>query len=47
MDLSSIPIIDHHTHALLRDGGPLSMTAFQSFFTESDDPRVHADYAYP
>ncbi len=45
MDLSSIPIIDHHTHALLRKGGPFSMTAFQRFFTESDDPRIHASHA--
>jgi len=45
MDLSSIPILDHHAHALLRDGGLLSMNAFQSFFTESNDPRVHAGYA--
>jgi predicted TIM-barrel fold metal-dependent hydrolase len=45
MDLSSIPIIDHHTHALLREGGPFSITAFQRFFTESDDPRIHAGHA--
>jgi len=45
MDLSGIPIIDHHAHALLRDSGPLSMTAFQSFFSESDDPRIHAAHA--
>ena len=45
MDLSNIPIIDHHTHALLREGGPFTMTGFQRFFTESDDPRIHADHA--
>ena len=45
MDLSSIPIIDHHAHALLREVGPLSLTAFQSFFTESDNPRFLADHA--
>jgi uncharacterized protein len=45
MDLSNIPVIDHHTHALLREGGPFTMTGFQRFFTESDDPRIHADHA--
>ena len=45
MDLSPIPIIDHHTHSLLRDTSPLSPTGFQRFFTESDDPRIHADHA--
>jgi uncharacterized protein len=45
MDLSAIPIIDHHTHSLLRDPGGLSLTAFQSFFTESDDPIIHARHA--
>jgi predicted TIM-barrel fold metal-dependent hydrolase len=56
MDLSGIPIIDHHTHALLREGGsssmtallreggPSSMAAFQSYFTESEDPRMHASH---
>lgn len=56
MDLSNIPIIDHHTHsllreggpfsttALLREGGPSSMAAFQSYFTESEDPRMHASH---
>jgi predicted TIM-barrel fold metal-dependent hydrolase len=45
MDLSNIPVIDHHTHALLREGGPFSLTGFQHFFTESDDPRIHSDHA--
>jgi predicted TIM-barrel fold metal-dependent hydrolase len=45
MDLSSIPVIDHHTHALLREGGPFSLTGFQRFFTESDDPRIHSKHA--
>ncbi|MEJ2598192.1 MAG: amidohydrolase family protein [Anaerolineales bacterium] len=45
MDLSNIAIIDHHTHALLREDGPFSLTAFQRFFTESDDPRIHANHA--
>jgi uncharacterized protein len=45
MDLSGIPVIDHHTHSLLREGGPFSMTGFQRFFTESDDARIHADHA--
>jgi predicted TIM-barrel fold metal-dependent hydrolase len=45
MDLSAIPVIDHHTHALLRQGGPFNLTGYQRFFTESNDPRIHADHA--
>lgn len=45
MDLSAIPIIDHHAHALLREGGPFTITEFQRFFTEADDPRVHTYHA--
>jgi predicted TIM-barrel fold metal-dependent hydrolase len=45
MDLSSIPVIDHHTHSLLREGGPFTMAGFQRFFTESDDARIHSGHA--
>jgi predicted TIM-barrel fold metal-dependent hydrolase len=44
MNLSAIPIIDHHTHFLLREGVPLTMTGFKRFFTEADDPRVYTDH---
>jgi hypothetical protein len=41
-DLSDIPIIDHHAHALWRAAGPLTIEAFRSCFTESADPIVQA-----
>lgn len=37
LDLSTIPILDHHCHALLRNGGPFTALEFQRFFTESSD----------
>jgi len=44
MDLTDIPIIDHHMHSLRRGGEPLSLAGFQRFFTEADDPRVQAEH---
>ncbi len=44
MDLAAIPIIDHHAHSLLRPGAPLDALAFQRWFTESIDPRIHAHH---
>jgi uncharacterized protein len=40
IDLSQIPIIDHHCHAFFRIDGPMDMTQFQGYFTESADPLV-------
>lgn len=40
MDLSTIPLYDHHCHALKRPDGPLDVRAFRRFFTESPDPRI-------
>lgn len=42
MDLAAIPIIDHHAHSLLRPDPPPDALAFQRWFTESIDPRIHA-----
>lgn len=42
LDLSAIPILDHHCHALLRNGGPLTALEFQRFFTESSDATMRA-----
>ena len=42
LDLSAIPILDHHCHALLRHQKPFTAVEFQRFFTESTDPTVHA-----
>jgi len=44
LDLSSIPIFDHHCHALLRQTEPFTAVEFQRFFTESADPLIHAKH---
>lgn len=44
LDLSSIPILDHHCHSLLRHGGPFSAREFQRFFTESSDDVMRAEH---
>ncbi len=40
MDLSAIPIIDHHCHAIRRPGPPLEGDGFRRFFAETTDPRM-------
>lgn len=45
LDLSGIPILDQHCHALLRPGDPLTATAYQRFFSESGDGEMHARHA--
>lgn len=37
IDLTSVPIVEHHVHSLLREP-PRSVQAYQWLFTESDDP---------
>lgn len=44
LDLSTIPILDHHCHALLRNGGPFTAVEFQRFFTESGDATMRAQH---
>ncbi len=44
LDLTTIPILDHHCHALLRQDAPLTAVEFQRFFTESGDPIMHANH---
>jgi uncharacterized protein len=41
LELATVPIVDHHCHALLRPGA-LPPAVFQQFFTESLDPTVRA-----
>jgi uncharacterized protein len=41
LDLATVPILDHHCHALLRPGA-LTPVGFQQFFTESLDSTVRA-----
>jgi predicted TIM-barrel fold metal-dependent hydrolase len=38
MDLTGIPILDHHCHPLDRPGAPLSAATFRPFFAETTDP---------
>lgn len=43
MDLSAIPLFDHHCHALRRPGGtPLDGAAFRRHFSETADPAMDA-----
>lgn len=40
MDLSGIPIVDHHCHTLRRAGPPLDGDGFRRFFAETTDPQM-------
>jgi hypothetical protein len=40
MDLSAIPILDHHCHTLIRPGPPLDGDTFRRFFIETTDPQM-------
>ena len=42
MDLSSIPIVDHHAHPLLKPAATRDAGGFRQWFTESTDPEIHA-----
>lgn len=39
-DLSAIPLLDHHAHAVRRDQGSLDVAAFRGFFSECTDPTM-------
>ena len=40
MDLSAIPILDHHCHTIRRPGAPLFGDDFRRFFAETTDPAM-------
>ena len=42
LDLSSLPVLDHHCHSLLRRQTPFSQVEFQSFFSEGGDETIRA-----
>jgi predicted TIM-barrel fold metal-dependent hydrolase len=42
MDLSTLPILDHHCHTIRRPGAPLYGDDFRRFFAETTDPRMPA-----
>lgn len=44
MDLSTIPIVDHHAHPLLKSTATRDAVGFRQWFTESIDPAVHAQH---
>jgi predicted TIM-barrel fold metal-dependent hydrolase len=44
MDLSHLPILDHHAHPLLRREATQEPARFRRWFTESTDPQVHAEH---
>lgn len=44
MDLSAIPIVDHHAHPLLRGDATRQALDFQQWFSESTDPEIHAHH---
>src|SRR5664279_5651774 len=44
IDLSDIPIIDHHAHALKKVTQPVTMGEYQGYFSESPDPVIKARY---
>ncbi len=44
IDLSDVPIIDHHAHALKKLSAPLTLPEFQGYFSESPDPAIKANY---
>jgi hypothetical protein len=45
LDLSGIPILDQHCHALLRPLSPLTATDYQRFFSESGEAEMHDRHA--
>src|SRR5262249_42219862 len=46
MDLESLPLLDHHCHALRRPAAPLDADAFRSHFSESTDPAMRPHLAF-
>jgi predicted TIM-barrel fold metal-dependent hydrolase len=44
MDLSALPIVDHHAHPLLRPEASREAEAFRRWFSESLDPEVYAQH---
>ena len=44
LDLSSLPILDHHCHSLLRRETPYSAAEFQRFFSEGGDDGIVANH---
>lgn len=44
MDLTDVPLVDHHAHPLWRPDATVDAAGFRRWFTESTDPEVHAQH---
>ena len=44
LDISSIPILDHHCHAFLKRSAPYSALEYQGFFSEGGDSGIVAQH---
>jgi hypothetical protein len=44
MDLSAIPIVDHHAHSLLKPEATRDAAGFRRWFTEATDPDIQAEH---
>jgi predicted TIM-barrel fold metal-dependent hydrolase len=44
MDLTAVPLVDHHCHPLWRPEATMNAAGFRPWFTESTDPEVHAQH---
>ena len=44
MDLSDVPLVDHHAHPLSRPEATADAAGFRRWFTESTDPDVHVQH---
>ncbi len=44
IDLSAVPIIDHHAHPLSRGSATAEAATFRRWFTESTNPDIHRDH---
>jgi predicted TIM-barrel fold metal-dependent hydrolase len=44
IDITSIPILDHHCHAFLKHSGPYSGLEYQGFFSEGGDTGIVAQH---
>ena len=44
LDLTSIPILDHHCHAFLHPTAPYGRLEFQNFFSEGGDEGIRANH---
>jgi hypothetical protein len=44
LDISALPLIDNHCHALAKDQGPFDLERWRMFWTESVEPQLGRDH---